>query len=118
MQFSCANLPANTACVFAPGSVTLAGTAEATTVLTVVLNTGIKPSALPLGGVAFAALFAFTFRRRRRLAPLCLLAGLAALSGCGGGYSSGASSPGVYQVNVLATSGAITQTATLTLTIQ
>ena len=120
VQFSCTNLPVNTACVFAPGTVNVTGAGDFTTTLRLVLNTGVKTSSLPISGLTVAMLvgLGLGFRRRRRIAALCTLACLVAIGGCGGGYQAGDSSAGTYAVTVIATSGSITQTSTITLTIQ
>ncbi len=120
VQFSCTNLPVNTACVFAPGTVNVTGPGDFTTTLTLVLNTGNRPGALSLPGAGLAALcgLGLALRRRRRLLALCVLCCLAAMSGCSGGYATGDTSAGTYQVNVIATSGSLQQVAQITLTIQ
>ncbi|WP_263409258.1 Ig-like domain repeat protein [Terriglobus tenax] len=82
-----------------------------------------KPAAF--GGVAFAGLLFLLRPRRRRMMPLLglllLLGAAGAMNGCGGGGTASTGTPGTpvgtYTVTITGTSGAITQTATLSLTV-
>lgn len=84
-------------------------------------------------GATLACLFLFISPKRRRWTPLLVLflsVGAVSMSGCGGGggsnNSSGGSSgntstnaaPGTYTLNVVATSGSLVHTSTVTLKVQ
>lgn len=122
ISFACSGLPANATCSFSPTSVTPSGT-EARAQLTIVVSAQASvvrpgsPPFLPATGLAIASCF-FVWKRRRpiggALMVILFFVGACLLSGCGG--DGAGSSPQSYTVTVNATSGAIQQTATLTLT--
>jgi hypothetical protein len=129
VTFSCSGLPAYTACLFSPASVTFSGTAPSTDTLTFVLDTGLTANnhtkrSLPMSTslvslVALALLL--PLRRHRRLTTtlfaVCALALLFTLNGCGTGYRSGLSGTGTFNVTVTATAAGETQTANVSLTL-
>ncbi|MGA3100797.1 MAG: chitobiase/beta-hexosaminidase C-terminal domain-containing protein [Terracidiphilus sp.] len=130
VSFACSGLPSNATCSFSPTTVTPSGSA-ATTQLTIAVSAKaslVRPASspfLPATGLAIAACF-FACRRRRILTGalvVLVLAVAALLTGCGGGGSAGGGgggggggSPQSYTVTVTATSGALQQTAAVTLT--
>jgi hypothetical protein len=140
VNFSCTGLPTYAACSFAPASVTVSGTAAATTTLTV--STGVATTASVREGESSRALTVLAcglpllglltllpVARGRRLllgVGLVLFVSVTSLTGCGGGHSapSGGTSnatktaPGSYTFNVVATSGAVSSTVSYSLTVQ
>ncbi|HEY2001583.1 MAG TPA: hypothetical protein VGG80_04650, partial [Acidobacteriaceae bacterium] len=137
VNFSCTDLPANAACSFSPASMAVSGTTAASTMLTVstaavtTANAGddgplravtVLACGLPLLGL----LMLLPVARGRRLLLLCLgfvlFVSVTSLTGCGGGQSAQSSEtktmPGSYTFNVVATSGAVTSTASYSLTVQ
>lgn len=124
-------------CAISPTSVTVSGTGATATMTISTVAAHILPGStaslgrrglgwLPAGGGLLAGIFALGVpsRRRRRIAGLGLMVLLffAAGLGCGGGGSSpshNAGTPaGSYSITVTATSGAISHTATVALTVQ
>lgn len=146
VNFACSGLPAGTTCSFTQSSINVTGASTTQTTLTIASSTSYTPptgytanaSATPKHGglgIAFAAITPFgalllfgAVRRRRLLAmiPLVLLglAVTAGVVGCSGGSrSTGGSSSlptptGTSQVTVTATSGAISKTTVIALTVQ
>jgi hypothetical protein len=131
-----ANYPAT--CSFSPASVAISGTSAATSTLTVT-TTAASSSALThpklpgepwyaAGGATLACLLLFGIPARRRSwrALLGMLALLALLSGgflaCGGGSSGGGGStgttPGNYSITVTASSGSVSASNTISLSVQ
>jgi subtilase family serine protease len=131
-------------CAVSPTSVTPAANGTATSTLTIsyvgptsncVTNAGATPSSIHIAYFGPAALafmlLLLPFRKRRSMRNLAcivlLVTGLAALSGCGGNSTGGGgvcsnvvsagTTAGSYTVTVTGTSGTITQTATIALTI-
>jgi hypothetical protein len=115
--------------------VAISGTSAVTATLTVSMtgsSTAAMHNPLPrifgLGGgtMAVVALFGVPFRRRKwqtMLGLVLLCAAFMGVTGCGGGSSSGASTnsgttAGAYVVTVTGTSGTITQTAQVAVTVQ
>jgi hypothetical protein len=129
VSFGCSGLPSGTSCSFSPATVTPSGGANASTRLTVsasataALHRSRGPF-FPEAALA-VAFFCFGWRKRRRLRILLLLtamaAGLSLLDACGGGGSSSSGPPPVQPVTstvtVTATSGALQQTTTFSLTV-
>jgi uncharacterized protein len=125
VSFSCAGLPANSHCTFAPPTLSASGTST----LTVAID---QASLIPNpfhrhdGGIAIAALLGLPFLLRRRLrakltlhttllATLLLAVAASTLVGCGSGVSTG---KGTSTVIVSATAGSLTHTASFTLNVQ
>jgi Pro-kumamolisin, activation domain/Bacterial Ig-like domain (group 3) len=135
--FSCAGLPAKSACVFTPASVTGSGTAMmtvTTTAASLALPVSLQHNHGNLARPALRAIilsfavfiFGMQLRRRRwnlvRSAAAVVM--LAALAACGGGGGGGTTPPvvpgtptGTQTVTVTATSGTLTHTTTFTLTV-
>jgi hypothetical protein len=136
LTLSCSNLPAKSACSFAPATVA-AGSAQTDVALTVATTASTaalaRPSILyaawfPLTGLSLIGMTVLRIPRRYRKAAaivFTLLCGswLGLLIGCGGG-SSGSTTPpyngtpkGTYTVTVSGTSGNLTETTTFSLTV-
>ena len=133
---TCAGAPANSICAISPPSVTPTGTTAATATLT--LTTSVTTTSfnrrrrnfefaatLPFG--LLASIIVFGSGRRRRdhyplqLLVLCAATILLTAIGCGGKGSSSTTNtptPGTYPLTVTGASGALTHTATYTVTIQ
>ncbi len=137
LYLTCNGLPALATCSFSPQQVTLNGSTPAAVVLTVnttgkakasmiASNTGslgmtpLYAAIIPFGFVAF--LFGRKQRSsvlRRLLVLSCILMMATAFVACGGSKSSKPSTPaGSSTVTVTASSGGVTNTLNLTLTIQ
>jgi hypothetical protein len=133
VNFSCTGLPQYATCSFAPASVTISGTAAATTTLTVSTAATTMASAregesssrtlavLACGLPLLGLLTLLPMARGRRLL-LCLgfalFVSMTSMTGCGGGSSEPMTAPGSYSFNVVATSGSATSTAAYKLTVQ
>ncbi len=142
VNVGCTGMPAQSTCTASPNSITPSGTAPITTTLTIdtTVRTMTPPGNNPwprfpsfkaaptlwwlalLGVVAMAALLACSRRPRWALAvlPLMLFAMLA-VSACGGGsgYSNPTGTPaGNYSISVTGTSGTLSHTTTINLTVQ
>jgi Bacterial Ig-like domain (group 3)/FG-GAP-like repeat len=137
ITFSCSGLPSNATCNFSPSTVTPSGTAAATTTMTIatgVSNIATIRKFFPWsdGGIGSKValgvlLLPWTMMMRRRrplgkgtypLLSLFIISGsLIFLSGCGGSGSRHSTPVGASTVTVTATSGAITQTAVVQLTV-
>jgi subtilase family serine protease len=143
VAFTCAITPSilvPPTCAVSPTSVTLTANGTATSTLTISYhgdaspctssnNTG-APSSRSYGGIALAGLLLLVLPVRKRrsiraLAGILVLLGVGSLSGCGGGSSTppvcnvvvGGTTAGSYTVTVTGTSGSITQTTTVALTV-
>jgi hypothetical protein len=137
VHFTCTGFPANSTCNVTPSSVALGNT----TTISVTVLTGVLPSSLlspPMNRQNifwFASLlpigfFALRKTRRTGLAAFALLGCLIAATGCGGsraiplegGAGSNPAGPvtpaGTYSVVASASSGGLTRSVNLTLTIQ
>lgn len=141
VTLGCGGLPTATACSFAPGTVTVSGSAAVTSALTVSTNATSAvpagaarrpPGALPASwicmltlGLAGAAIFC---RRRKRLMLACVLAAALlpaalAMPACGSGTTAPATTiaPGTYGILVTGTApagtGSLQNTAVLTLIV-
>jgi subtilase family serine protease len=131
-------------CSFSSPSVSLSGTTAQTSTLSIATTAAVADLTYPkigkgkgwLGagsGAILALLVFFGIPARRRswramLGILLAMAALGVMSSCGGGGSSGGSggttpsnpgtTPGTYTVTVTGTSGSISQSTTVTLTVQ
>jgi hypothetical protein len=123
--FTCAGLPAGATCNFTPATVTPNGTYPVTTVLQVTtagptakLNYGSSPF-LPATVAAAACIFGWRRRRsfKTLMALFVLAIGLGMLSGCSNNNNSSLKTT-TATVIVTATSGALVETGTLTLTVK
>lgn len=125
--FTCSGAPAHASCAVSPTAPPLGGV---TTSVTVNIGTGLAkaaPAPFPWARhVTWLALLIpmALFRRRRRIAGLCLML---ALAGCGAARTIPAttlpagSTPtpsGMYNITVSGTSGGVTKTVGLTLIVQ
>ena len=124
VSLSCSGLPAGTSCSFSPSSVT-AGSSPVTAVLTIAASSSAKstnPLRSPLFPVPLLALvfIGFGFRKRSPSGfTLSILMGslvLLLLGACGGGGAKN-TPPTTALVTVQATSGSLSHSATLTLTV-
>jgi hypothetical protein len=124
--FSCSGLPAGATCSFAPAQVTLTDGSSATTSLTI---TSAKQTAkLNSSTGVFAAMFLplplLLLRRRfRSIRSLCTIvivtvASLGIFTGCGGGTSAPVNQPTASTVLVTATSGTISRSIPINVTVQ
>ncbi|NYF77806.1 TIGR03118 family protein [Granulicella arctica] len=135
VTFTCSGLPANTACNFSSPTLTVTPDTSATETLTISTG-GYKASnnTMPFHGsgnrpyeacalLPFAALMFFASRRKLKFNPKLLLAligtGICAamISGCGG-YTNTATPTGTSAITVTATSGSISHSSTVNLTVQ
>jgi hypothetical protein len=125
VSFTCAGLPSGATCSFSPSTITPSGASAATT-LTIAtssasasLHRTTNPF-LPGGATLAVALCFLGFGRCRRLQSLLLLVicgiGIGWLSGCGSGSSNTGNST-TSTVTVTATSGALSHSATVSLTV-
>jgi hypothetical protein len=136
-SFACSGLPGEATCSFSPATVTPSGTAASTATMTITTtaptNSSRNSNPWPFAGGGAALAFCLIFLRGRKRLPallcLTLLLGIGGIAaGCGGGSSksgggtggSGNSGTpaGTSMVTVTATSGALTHTTTVSLTIQ
>jgi uncharacterized protein (TIGR03118 family) len=146
VQFACSGLPAGAACTFSPSTLSVTGTASAQTTMTIATSATYPPTgymvrlAVPdrRGGAGIAAatitplaalLLFGAFRQRRRFLSLLHLMLLAAavaagIAGCGGSSYGGGSTPtptptpsGTSQITITATSGAISRSTMIALTV-
>lgn len=140
VNLACGGLPFGATCTFSPSQITATGTAPSIATLTIQTrgSTAAQLQSTKHGaaGIATAVLLPFAsilvFYRRRLtglsgllgLFVLCVitLAAAGALMGCRGMAPMSTPPPitptGTSQVTVMATSGSITQTATIALTVQ
>jgi uncharacterized protein (TIGR03118 family) len=145
VSFACSGLPAGAACTFSPSSLNVTGTASAQTTMTIATSVTYPPPGGYIArqtpprkqsgaGIAAAALTPLAalllfgaFKQRRKflaLLPVALVAAAVAVgvAGCGGSSSSATPMPtptpgGTSQVTVTATSGAISKSTVITLTV-
>ena len=123
VSFSCS---AGVSCTFSPQTVT-PGTSlvnwTTMTVTTTATTASLQRTSSPVfpGSMLAAALCCIGWKRRRRLQMLLLLVvsvvGLGLLSGCGGGSSTPPIKPTQLTVTVTGTSGSLSRTANLALTV-
>ena len=131
VSFACSGLPAGATCAFNPASVTPNGTNGATTTLTISAGTSASNHAPPdnpfLPGATLAVAGCLLFWRKRRamiwwVLALLISGSLLGLFACGGGSSGGGGGgggtpPTNATVTVTASSGSLSRTATIALTI-
>ena len=128
VTFSCSGLPSGVTCLFSPSSVTPSGVAPSTTQLTFSASTSAalrqcQHSYLPLTALGFFICVAGSRWRRDLSSVLSIAAvvvGLGFVSGCGvgnGGGAPGGKPPVLATVTVIATSGSIQQTSSISLTV-
>jgi YVTN family beta-propeller protein len=141
VTLSCSGAPVNSTCVVSPSALTISSTSAQTATLTFTAHSLTAENRMPakpwtlrstveLAGLPLAAML-LMMRRRKSWAALMMvvlmLLPVAALSGCGGGSGGGGgggtqtpvnTSPGSYSLVVTAVSGAISQTATVAVTVQ
>ncbi|HEY4379907.1 MAG TPA: TIGR03118 family protein [Acidobacteriaceae bacterium] len=134
VTFSCSGLPTSAACSFATPQLNVSATAPATEVLTIQTSAGTQ-GYLRMGQIVsahsnlvFAMLLPFgallSLRRRKKFAGLRILGVLTVLAattglivGCGGSGTA-ATPAGTSSVVVTASSGSVSQTTTIALTVQ
>jgi uncharacterized protein (TIGR03118 family) len=143
VNLACSGLPAGTSCAFTQSSINVTGTTTAQTTLTFATSTSYTPPSGYIANAAgtghgglgiavatitpFGALLVFGAARRRKflamlpvvLLGLVVIAGVAGCSGGGGGGSMTVPTPtGTSQVTVTATSGGISKSTVIALTVQ
>ncbi len=133
VSLACSGLPKYASCSFTPASITPSGTTPATSTLNIQTQSSMVLLDLKVHGmvaVASAVLFPFAsllvFYRRRSpaisnalrvcLLGVVMLAALGLFAGCT--TTQPATPAGTSQVTVTATSGSVSQTATIALTVQ
>jgi Bacterial Ig-like domain (group 3)/FG-GAP-like repeat len=144
VQISCTGMPAETSCVSSPASVTL-GAGQSTALSIVVATTPpnntyqakelrrVTPWTGTLGGFSLAGLAFILWPRRRRLPrgltalllAVLSLSSIGALTGCSGNNGSNKTTTnqyagtvaGTYTLTVTATSGTLSQTQAIALTV-
>jgi hypothetical protein len=138
VSFSCSGLPSMSSCQFNPASVIGSGSTMMSISTTAPISL-LRPAGpsndidrwVANGGVTLAGIFllgGLSWRRRRgQLLSLAVFAVLLSVAGCGGGGSNPPPSPpppprpgtlaGTYSVTVTATSGALTRSINLTLSV-
>jgi hypothetical protein len=126
VNLACSDLPAGSACVFSPTSVTPTAVTPGATTLTITSsgNAAVdhRNSGALFPGAALAIAFCFIGLRKRRLLQMVLLVtasviGLGLFTGCGS-TSSVNSTPVLTTISVAATSGNLVSTAHILLTVQ
>ena len=134
VALACTGLPANSTCTAAPTSVTPSdGVTPVSAMVTVVTTSPAvvtPPSSTPdtrmflwrtVPLFSVFSLLLFLARRQRfaiRLSMAAAMAGFLALAGCGGGHTpTGGTPKGTSTVTVTGTSGTITSSATVSLTV-
>ncbi len=129
VTFACSGLPAGADCVFSPAQVNAVANAPSTTSLTIrTTNLQARSTSHVGAGILAALLLPFggvlALRRRRSpilrlLALLCALLGsVGAIVGCSSNTPLVFTPQGTSQVTITATSGSITQSTTVGLTVQ
>jgi uncharacterized protein (TIGR03118 family) len=135
VTLACSGLPTAATCSFSPAQITATGTAPGTSTLTI--QTAGKMALLEqtghgAAGIATAFLLPFAsilvfYRRRspalRGLLGMLVLSGITlaaagVMMGCGGSTPKPTTPAGSSQVTVTATSGSVSQTAVIALTVQ
>jgi len=127
VSFSCSGLPTGATCTFAPASFTGSGSSTVTIAAsaTTAMN-GSRPNFRCFPVAVLAATFGFIRIRRRGIWLLVCLAyalPLCVLNGCGGGGSGSGQSTtsgptsSTYTVNITGTSGSLSHSAPLSLTL-
>ena len=118
VNFSCSGLPAGVSCSFNPTNVNVSGATAGTTTLTVAATNSVTASIAVIPAIFAMGLLAFSARRRRMISMLAVLfmvgLGLTMLSGCGDNTQA----PVTTQATITATSGNVTQTTPLLITVQ
>jgi uncharacterized protein (TIGR03118 family) len=131
VSLSCSGLPGGATCNFASPQLTVTPSAPATEVVTISTSTSYGKLYLPgfggnVAGIASALLLplgSLLLYRRKRFAGLRVLGGVLILCGSAGlvsgcSSSSKATPTGMSNVVITATSGSVSQTTTVALTIQ
>jgi N-acetylneuraminic acid mutarotase len=129
VSFACSGLPAGATCSFNPANITPAGSAASTQLTIAASSTALvvpeRVPFLPVAALPALGCLLFGTKRRFRFRASFLLAlsgGIALFSSCSSVSGMGSSpppppQPTVATVTIAATSGALQQTATITLTI-
>ncbi len=126
VALSCTSpLPQGVSCSFTPASVTPAGGPVASSLRVTTTGSSLAMLWLSFSGVAGCVLVAGARRRRPKwiVRGVLLVIAMVALAGCGGGSSSAPNQTlqtpkGTMTITVLATSGSLTKTLALTITVQ
>jgi hypothetical protein len=129
VSFSCSGLPSGVTCSFSPATVTPseAPVSTALTITTSASAAALQRDALPFssGAVLATVLCCIGWRKRRQWPILVAIAaaaiGLGALSGCGGGSSANSTTTAhqttTSTITVMATSGSLQHSTTISLTV-
>lgn len=135
VSLACSGLPVDTACTFAPASVDLTSSAPQTVTVSIAVTSVGPGNPYNTGhlsghrGIAFAfvgpvGLLAFAGFRKRSFAVrrICLLALLGCIAlgatACGSSSTAATTGPTVAQTTITATSGSITHSIPITVTVQ
>jgi uncharacterized protein (TIGR03118 family) len=133
VTFTCSGLPANSTCTFSSPTLTVTPSASATETLTISTG-GYKASNesapfehfgrgsyMALAFMPFGCLLLFATRKKIRMSPKLMLVligtvGAATLAGCS--YTNTTTPAGTSAITVTATSGTVSHTSTVNLTVQ
>ncbi|SDF05562.1 Ig-like domain-containing protein [Terriglobus roseus] len=131
VAFNCSGLPVGMTCNFTPASTMLAANGTATSSFTVSGTVSSKSSVgawntLWLSGLSALGLLSLSvgFRKRSALASKLLLVfgvgifSMGALTGCAGSSSGNTQQPAVVTMQVIATSGSVSRSLPVTITVQ
>jgi uncharacterized membrane protein len=134
VNFSAFGIPAGATATFNPASLPAGSSATGTTLsVQTPLTAGLDRRSFDRNGLAVVAmgllLLPFTRKSRRITRPmrrtmlavlsLAFVGGLAGITGCGGGSSGGGSTqPQTYSITVTATSGSLSHSTNVSLTVQ
>jgi hypothetical protein len=128
VTISCTGAPAKASCTGPAAPVIVSGSTPIMALLSLAFWTAVNSKVRVKAAVAWSAITSVSGRKFAYLAPsLVLLAAMTVMGGCGGGGGTPPPPPpppvngtpaGTYTLTVTATSGNVTHTQALTLTVQ